>query len=154
MTSTGNCVGMETVAKPTSRVLAPPGGKTNIALGGYGEDTASATKRQTKEEVEEEKLQAQKQAQKELYKPSPPQPIRPAVGNNPVTGEPNRAGPPEPASEPAPEPASDQEPSPSGRRAKPPKLDPASMPAAGGRVENKAPIKRQPPGGKDSGIFG
>ncbi|XP_038055520.1 jupiter microtubule associated homolog 1-like isoform X1 [Patiria miniata] len=185
MTSTGNCVGMETVAKPTSRVLAPPGGKTNIALGGYGEDTASATKRQTKEEVEEEKLQAQKQAQKELYKPSPPQPIRPAedsydnlfgegefpesdnrhrgkrrypdqtdLGNNPVTGEPNRAGPPEPASEPAPEPASDQEPSPSGRRAKPPKLDPASMPAAGGRVENKAPIKRQPPGGKDSGIFG
>ncbi|XP_022098988.1 jupiter microtubule associated homolog 1-like isoform X2 [Acanthaster planci] len=143
MTTTGTCVGIETIVKPTSRVLAPPGGKTNVSLGGYEEDTAPATRKQSTEVAEAEKQEAQKQAEKDLYKPSPPQPIRPAVGHNPVTGEPNRTGPAE------------VEASPGGTRvrAKPQKIDPASMPAAGGRVESRAPMKRQPPGGKESGIF-
>ncbi|XP_022098987.1 jupiter microtubule associated homolog 1-like isoform X1 [Acanthaster planci] len=175
MTTTGTCVGIETIVKPTSRVLAPPGGKTNVSLGGYEEDTAPATRKQSTEVAEAEKQEAQKQAEKDLYKPSPPQPIRPAedsfanifgedylskqpnnlprgkrrfpdqtdLGHNPVTGEPNRTGPAE------------VEASPGGTRvrAKPQKIDPASMPAAGGRVESRAPMKRQPPGGKESGIF-
>ena len=59
-------------------MLAPPGGKTNFSLGGYGEDPAPATKKQSSEVAEEVKQEGQKQVEKDLYKPSPPQPIRPA----------------------------------------------------------------------------
>lgn len=131
---------MESISKPTSRVTAPPGGKTNFSLGGYGEDQAPAPRKQNAAEVDAERQRAEAQAKQDLYKPSPPQAIRPAVGHNPVTGE---------------DPGASQGDSglTRGQRAKPAKIDPASMPAAGGRVGDRPPINRQPPGGRGSGIF-
>ncbi|XP_033631492.1 uncharacterized protein LOC117293331 isoform X2 [Asterias rubens] len=137
MTSTGTFTAAG-VGKPTSRVLAPPGGSSNISFGGYGTDEP----KKTSQKPEAQRHEPVGQNQQDLYNPNPPQAIRPAVGNNPVTG-----------AEPVAEGAAHNEGGAKGRNAKPPKLDPASMPAAGGRVENKAAMKRQPPGGKDSGIF-
>ncbi|XP_033631490.1 jupiter microtubule associated homolog 1-like isoform X1 [Asterias rubens] len=169
MTSTGTFTAAG-VGKPTSRVLAPPGGSSNISFGGYGTDEP----KKTSQKPEAQRHEPVGQNQQDLYNPNPPQAIRPAedsyaslfgevehievsgnqprgkrrypdrsdMGNNPVTG-----------AEPVAEGAAHNEGGAKGRNAKPPKLDPASMPAAGGRVENKAAMKRQPPGGKDSGIF-
>ncbi len=142
MTSTGTFTAAG-VNKPTSRVLAPPGGSSNISFGGYGSDE-KPQKTSQKPEVQREEPVGQNQ--QDLYNPNPPQPIRPAVGNNPVTGAPNVTG-AEPVAE------APTEGGAKGRNAKPDRIDPASMPAAGGRVENKAAMKRQPPGGRDSGIF-
>ncbi|XP_072040103.1 uncharacterized protein [Amphiura filiformis] len=130
MTTTNVFQGMD-LDKPSSKVLAPPGGKSNWGFGGDPEP--------------QQQQQRPQQRRTEPTAPAPQQDVGPAksckpesssAGFNLLSGEPLT-------------------PSQNGaRRQQKDRVDPSNMPAAGSRIEDRKVIRKQPPGGASSFSFG
>ncbi|XP_072040102.1 uncharacterized protein [Amphiura filiformis] len=163
MTTTNVFQGMD-LDKPSSKVLAPPGGKSNWGFGGDPEP--------------QQQQQRPQQRRTEPTAPAPQQDVGPAKSCKPEStagqtqsnlfgaGDPNNW--PKPSS--GKRHLADQNSSSAGfnllsgepltpsqngaRRQQKDRVDPSNMPAAGSRIEDRKVIRKQPPGGASSFSFG
>lgn len=131
MTTTDVFQGMN-LEKPTSKVLAPPGGKSNICFGGYEEPAQRAP---TQQQAQSSPIGHQQQQDYSPAKPIIPQSS--SAGFNLLTGEPEAQS------------HSNQQ-----RGGAQARQDPANMAPAGGRIGEKQVTRKNPPGGFSSFSFG